>query len=234
VGTHDAKIVPGAFSHIGDNGTRESSLTKGEQTRRRILEKAAVLFNQRGFEGCAMSELMEATGLEKGGIYKHFASKEELALEAFRFAADSALEARVGDLEAIDGALPKLRTIIERFLTEPSPIPGGCPLLNAAVDTDDGNPALRKLARASFVEWRRRIAAIVEQGIASGELRHTADPVQVADAMIASIEGGLVLSRILGNRSPLEHARAPLESMLNQLDSSPRDKHPARNRSAAR
>jgi AcrR family transcriptional regulator len=206
-------------------------LTKGEQTRRRILEKAAVLFNQRGFDGLAISELMEATGLEKGGIYKHFASKEELALEAFRFAADWVIEARVGGLEAIDGALPKLRTIIERFLTEPSPIPGGCPLLNAAVDTDDGNPALRKLARASFVEWRRRIAAIVEQGIASGELRRTADPVQVADAIIAAIEGGLVLSRILGNRTPLEHVRAPLESMLNQLEPPARKSPQPRNSS---
>jgi TetR/AcrR family transcriptional repressor of nem operon len=193
-------------------------LTKGEQTRRRILEKAAVLFNQRGFEGCAMSELMEATGLEKGGIYKHFASKEELALEAFRFAAEWVTEARIGGLEAIDGALPKLRTVVERFLTEPSPVPGGCPLLNAAVDTDDGNIALRKLARASFTEWRRRIAAIVEQGIASGELRRSADPVQVADTMIASIEGALMLSRILGNRSPLEHLREPLEALLNQLE----------------
>lgn len=224
----DAKIVPVAHPFSEPRGDTESSLTKGEQTRRHILEKAAVLFNQRGYEGFAMSDLMEATGLEKGGIYKHFASKEELALEAFRFAADWAIEARVGNLDGIDGALPKLRTIIERFLTEPSPIPGGCPLLNAAVDTDDGNPALRKLARSSFTEWRRRIAAIVEQGIASGELRPTADPTQVADAMIASIEGGLVLSRILGNRTPLEHMRAPLESMLNQLHP------PARRRATAR
>jgi len=168
-----------------------------------------------------MSELMEATGLEKGGIYKHFANKEELAVEAFRFAADWVTEARIGGLDEIDGALPKLRTIVERFVAEPSPIPGGCPLLNAAVDTDDGNPALRKLARASFAEWRRRIASIVEHGIESGELRRSANPSQVADTMISTIEGALVLSRILGNRSPLEHVRIPLEAMLNELETSP-------------
>jgi TetR/AcrR family transcriptional regulator, transcriptional repressor for nem operon len=216
--THDAKIV------LGNN---DPPVTKGEQTRKRILEKAAVLFNQRGFEGCAISELMEATGLEKGGIYKHFANKEELALEAFRFAAEWVTEARIGNLDSIDGALPKLRTIVERFLTEPSPIPGGCPLLNAAIDTDDGNPAIRKLARASFAEWRRRIASIVEDGIASGEIRRSADPIQVADTMISTIEGALAVSRILGNRTPLENVRAPLESMLNQLE-------PAQKRTVAR
>ena len=57
-------------------------MSKGEQTRQSIVEKAAPLFNQRGFEGCSMTAIMEATGLEKGGIYRHFDSKAQLASEA--------------------------------------------------------------------------------------------------------------------------------------------------------
>ena len=60
-------------------------MTKGEQTRRRIVEAAAPVFNKRGYEGASLSELMAATGLKKGGIYRHFASKEELAAEAFDY-----------------------------------------------------------------------------------------------------------------------------------------------------
>jgi TetR/AcrR family transcriptional regulator, transcriptional repressor for nem operon len=54
-------------------------MRKGEQTRQEIIRKAAPIFNQRGYDGAALSELMRATGLEKGGIYRHFKSKEQLA-----------------------------------------------------------------------------------------------------------------------------------------------------------
>ena len=57
-------------------------LRKGEVTRRLILERAAPVFNKRGYAGASMSELVEATGIEKGGIYNHFGSKEELAVDA--------------------------------------------------------------------------------------------------------------------------------------------------------
>ena len=61
-------------------------MSKGEETRLRIVAEAAPLFNQRGYEGCSIQDIMDATGLEKGGIYRHFESKEELAAEAFDFA----------------------------------------------------------------------------------------------------------------------------------------------------
>ena len=54
-------------------------MRKGEQTRQEIIRKAAPIFNQRGYDGAALSDLMRATGLEKGGIYRHFASKQVLA-----------------------------------------------------------------------------------------------------------------------------------------------------------
>src|ERR1700683_4139331 len=57
-------------------------MRKGEQTRQEIIRKAAPIFNQKGYDGAALSDLMRATGLEKGGIYRHFGSKQELAGEA--------------------------------------------------------------------------------------------------------------------------------------------------------
>ena len=60
-------------------------MNKAQITRQRIIEQAAKLFNRQGFSGVSMSELMIATGLKKGGIYNHFASKDELAIAAFRY-----------------------------------------------------------------------------------------------------------------------------------------------------
>ena len=61
-------------------------MRSGEQTRENIIRQAAALFNQQGFAGASMSDIMLATGLQKGGIYRHFESKEALALEAFDYA----------------------------------------------------------------------------------------------------------------------------------------------------
>jgi TetR/AcrR family transcriptional regulator, transcriptional repressor for nem operon len=72
---------------------------KGEQTRQAIIRKAAPIFNQRGYDGAALSDLMKATGLEKGGIYRHFDSKQQLAAEAFDYAWRETLDARIVEVK---------------------------------------------------------------------------------------------------------------------------------------
>src|ERR1700761_7190916 len=107
-------------------------MNKGELTRQRIIEVAAPLFNKRGFAGCSMQDIMEATGLEKGGLYRHFASKEELAVEAFNYALANVIRVRMQNPDHIEGAVERLRFVIKRFAESPSVIPGGCPLMNVA------------------------------------------------------------------------------------------------------
>ena len=68
-------------------------MRKGEETRQEIIRRAAPIFNRKGYSGAALSDLMRATGLEKGGIYRHFESKEELAGDAFDHAWKVAMDA---------------------------------------------------------------------------------------------------------------------------------------------
>jgi len=60
--------------------------TKGERTKAHIVATAAPIFNERGFVGTSLNDILAATGLEKGGIYRHFESKDELAVAAFDYA----------------------------------------------------------------------------------------------------------------------------------------------------
>lgn len=189
-------------------------MSKGELTRQRIVELAAPLFNQRGYAGCSMSDIMEATGLEKGGIYRYFESKEALAAEAFAFSLSQTRKVRTADLDSIPGALDQLRYLMDRFVSEPSPIKGGCPLMNTAVDSDDGNERLRLLVRQAFADWRTRVAAIVRQGIRGGEIRESCRPAELADTLIAVLEGALLLSRMEGNQIALKHARKSMDMLL--------------------
>ncbi|MEG9432740.1 TetR/AcrR family transcriptional regulator [Terriglobus sp. ADX1] len=189
-------------------------MTKGEETRQRIVELAAPLFNQRGYAGCSVADIMEATGLEKGGIYRYFGSKEDLAAEAFKFSVAEIRKLRTDDLDGVPGAIGKLRYIMDRFVSEPSPMKGGCPLMNTAIDSDDGNAALRDLARDAFADWRRRMAAIIRQGIRDGDISKSTDPAELADTIIASLEGALMLTRLDGNKRALKHVRQSMVLLL--------------------
>jgi len=92
---------------------------KGEQTRQEIIRKAAPIFNQKGYAGAALSDLMRATGLKKGGIYRHFESKEELARDAFDHAWKVAMDARFEGTEEIPNTVDRLKQIV-RKLSQPA------------------------------------------------------------------------------------------------------------------
>ena len=189
-------------------------MSKGEITRNRIIELAAPLFNQRGYAGCSMQDVMEATGLKKGGLYRHFSSKEELASEAFRYSLAQATKIRTDHLDASLGALERLRDVIEQFVEKPSPVPGGCPILNTAIDADDGNAVLRSMAREGLKEWRSRIEKIVREGISSGEIRKDLEPRALANTVIATLEGALMIARLEASRTALNDAKTHLGRLL--------------------
>ena len=189
-------------------------MSKGEDTRKRIVAEAAAIFNQRGFEGASLQALMDATGLEKGGIYRHFTSKEEVASEAFDYAWNAAKQARQHDLDAIPNRVDRLKQWIANFVERRSPVPGGCPLLNAAIDSDDGNPVLREKARAALRDWRKRLQAVIGQGIEAGEIKRKVDPQKLATLVISSLEGALMMSRLEKNSEALLAIQSYLDTYL--------------------
>jgi len=195
----------------------DTAMTKGEVTRQHIIEKAAPVFNQRGFAGCSMQDLMEATGLEKGGIYRHFASKEELAVAAFRYAMQEAVAARIVDLDKVTGAIPRLMHVVRAFVEIPSPVPGGCPLLNVAAYSESGCAGVQAQAKEAMAAWKARLLRIIKDGVASGELRADVDAKRTANAVISMLEGSLAISRIEGTKQARLDAQETLEVMLGGL-----------------
>lgn len=191
--------------------------TKGERTRHRIIAEAAAVFNQRGYEGTSIHDLMTATGLEKGGIYRHFESKDELAAEAYRYAWHEATHARTRDIDSIEGAMPKLRYLVDRFVTLRSPIPGGCPLMNTAVEAEDGSPLMRSLALEFLRDWQHRIQTIVCEGIRTGEIASSTNARCTANRLIAMLEGALMIARLERTREALEDARHMLDKELDRI-----------------
>jgi len=197
------------------------SMTKGEQTRRKILVAAAPIFNKQGYAGSSLNDLMEATGLKKGGIYRHFATKEELAAEAFDYTWESVWTARLLHVDEKATGIEKLKQLIANFVEHRSPVAGGCPVLNTATDADDGNPLLRARVAKALRSWLNCLHVIVEQAQKRGEARSGIDPKVVATLIVASLEGALMMSRLQRNDEALLRVQSHLNRYLENEVSAP-------------
>lgn len=198
-------------------------MSKGERTRQRIVAQAAPVFNTYGYSGTSMAELTRATGLEKGGIYNHFPSKEALALAAFDYAVGVVGERIGAAVAGKERAADRLLAMVGFFAdyVERPPVAGGCPILNTAVEADDTEPALRARAQAAMTELQKLIGVTVKQGVARGELRPDADPRAVAAVLTATLEGAIMLGRLYQDPAQMQHVVAHLTAYVESLGAAP-------------
>lgn len=197
-------------------------MTQGQQTRKRLVEAAAGIFNTRGYSGTAVSDLMAATGLQKGGIYRHFESKEQLAVEAFDYAFEMAVLVRFEGFDRFSSPVEQLRHFIRNFVHRRSPIPGGCPMVNTAVENDDGNPVLKRRARQAVGAFVDRLVETIKHGMDRGEIKRDTDARAFALLLFSALEGALVVSRLQGSFKPLSAVALTLEHYLDErVESSP-------------
>ena len=190
-------------------------MRKGEQTRQEIIRKAAPIFNQRGYDGAALSDLMRATGLEKGGIYRHFDSKQQLAGEAFDYAWKLAIDTRFEGTQDVPNAVDGLKLFVQNFRDRRlGLVPGGCPLLNTAIDSDDAHPQLRRKARRALDYWLERLQSVIEEGKRRREVHSAIDSAELAILIVCTLEGGLMVSRLQRLDDALDFACRHLEEYL--------------------
>jgi len=190
-------------------------MSKGEETRKRIVSRTADLLNTQGYLGTPVSEIMRVAGLQKGGIYRHFESRAELTREAFEFAF-----ARMRDrlLAAIDGkqtATDKLLALLDvvRNAGHEDAYRGGCPIMNLSVESDDADPELRALARDAMGRLLGLIERIVAAGIERGEFA-AGEARPRAIIMAASIEGAILLTNLYKDRTYIDTVTDHLSGMV--------------------
>lgn len=172
-------------------------MERAKITKENIIANAANIFNQKGFAGASLADLMEATGLKKGGIYNHFKSKNEIVFEAFDYAIKQINRAYYKVIKDLQSPLAKLEAIVHYYRAYPlNPvIEGGCPILNTSVDSDNTHPELKKRVQNALDKWITNIAVIIDEGILAGEIMGSVDSRKAAIIFIAIIEGGTVLAR---------------------------------------
>ena len=203
-------------------GTRreDSALTsKGAQTRQRIVAAAADLILQLGVAGTTLEDVRAQAGVSSSQIYHYFADKETLVRAVVDYRAQTVVgethEPALAAVEGIDGLRAWRDMIVS--VTEDAGCQGGCPLGSLGSELAELDHAARHDVAAGFNRWEAAIRACLQGMRDRGQLVPAADTDQLATAMLAALEGGLLLAEIERNVRPLATALDVMISLTESL-----------------
>ena len=195
-------------------------MQKGNNTKEHIVRQSARLFNMRGYHGCSLQDIMNATSLKKGGVYNHFKNKDEIAFAAFDYNFNKIITRFKDALEKCTSSKQKLFTLIDVFATfYADPVAeGGCPMFNTAVDSTGTHPDLTLKAREAINTLKRYIEIKIDEGKETGEFQVHIKSEELSTLIILTLEGALIMSRVNNDQGPIDaavkHLRTVIESSL--------------------
>src|SRR5688572_12116590 len=146
-------------------------MSKGSETRERILDQAYRLAARDGLEGLSLSTLATEIGMSKSGLFAHFKSKESLQIELLK-QAEAHFEASVwaAALKAPRGE-PRIKKLFELWLAwaDSPELPGGCLFMAASIELDDHAGAPRDLL---VKEQKRNLGSVAKAARLAIEAGH--------------------------------------------------------------
>ncbi|MGI8414798.1 MAG: TetR/AcrR family transcriptional regulator [Nakamurella sp.] len=180
---------------------------RGAATRRRIVDAAAKLIYAQGVGGTSLDDVMDASGTGRSQLYHYFADKDALVAEVITTQVSTLLEAQSHLLGQI-GSLRGLKRWRDAEVVDTRTRHGayGCPIGSLASELADRSESARTVLAACFETWESYLAAGLERMRAAGVLASEADPASLASAVMAALQGGLLLAQTTRDPHRLELA----------------------------
>jgi TetR/AcrR family transcriptional regulator, transcriptional repressor for nem operon len=186
---------------------RKDPLTaRGAQTRQRIVDATAKLIYGRGAEATRLDEVCEAGRVSKSQLYHYFEDKDALVREVITLQAKRILAAQsppIDEIDSIDALRRWAKTVEDLHRASGG---GGCPLGSLANELAHRSDAARILLQEGFLAWTDRLARGFERMQSRGDLDVDASPSELAVAVVAAVEGGLLLAKTARSPAPLKRA----------------------------
>ena len=189
------------------------------KTKQVIIEAASILFNTKGYKATSLSDITKSTKLTKGAIYRHFRDKSDLEKEALTYMCNlmrNDVRNRIKDQPDTQSKLQSIMQYFEEYSASP-PFVGGCPLMNAAVESDDTDPKLKQVAKEIILNLHQTIASILNNGKKHGDVRSDFDSIGLASLMISALEGGVMMMKVSDDSSHLRSVVDYIRKEINNL-----------------
>ncbi|KRF31694.1 TetR/AcrR family transcriptional regulator [Paenibacillus sp. Soil787] len=194
-------------------------MRKGQITKEHIIRESAGLFNTKGYTGASLSEIIDRCGIRKGGIYNHFENKDEIAFAAFDYSFSQILVLLSKALGNASNSKEKLLAICEVYIDiiESDTLEGGCPILNTAIESDDGHPLLKERAQQAMTIFIEKLTMLIAEGIKNKEFKKDIDPEEVCSYIIAVVEGGVMLSKLFDDSKYIRHCASNVVQYIDNM-----------------
>ncbi|WP_199755094.1 TetR/AcrR family transcriptional regulator [Amycolatopsis sp. WAC 04197] len=164
--------------------------------RERLIESTRELLWERGYVGTSPKAIQERSGAGQGSMYHHFQGKSELALAAIGRSAEDLRAKAEAEFSGPGSVVERITVYLRRERT----VLKGCPVGRLAQDPDVmADAELRKPVEEYFGWLTGRLAELLEEGRAAGELDQALDPLTTATALVAVLQGGYILARAAGS-----------------------------------
>ena len=191
-------------------------MTKGEDTRDRILQHAMAIVSEVGFEGLSIGGLAKTAEMSKSGLFAHFDSKEDLQLQVLGAASRSFLDTVVTPAFREARGEPRIRALFEFWLTweEGRVTPGGCPFVTASWEYDDRPGPVRDAVAAAQRDWVGTIATAARIAIDEGHFRSDLDTGHFAFELYGIFLSFHLYHRLLNDPEARQRARIAFERLV--------------------
>ncbi|OHD70897.1 MAG: hypothetical protein A2W19_08145 [Spirochaetes bacterium RBG_16_49_21] len=190
-------------------------MTKGRETRARVLDSAIALFNRKGFGNTSIQDIIDATGVKKGNLYFHFASKDDLCLSLLREAGDRFFKYLSKSIKSPD-PLGKIGDILHAVLNyhRRMRFSGGCIFGNTALEKSDTNEKYAAFIRTVFTQWEQIFAGLLREAREQGELSSKIAPDTMARHIVAVMEGSIMMARLYKREDPIVEGIGYLNNLI--------------------
>lgn len=201
------------YRSVGTLG--DTMVTKGFETKERIVQKALDLIHAGGYSATSMNDIVDATGVKKGNLYFHFSGKEELVLEVIREARRQ-YNRYLG--ERITGRTPleKLESLLDAVVEyhKGRNYTGGCIFGNTALELGGRHRGFSGLIADVFREWTDSLSGLIDEAKADGQVRDDIDTPVLARHIVALLEGGVMMSKLSGRGDELGSCVESVKTMI--------------------
>lgn len=192
-------------------------MSKGEETRRAVLEQAVRTAARSGLSGLTIGTLADQTGMSKSGLFAHFKSTEVLQIRVLEFAGEVFIDEVVRPALAAPRGEKRVLTLFEHWLATARDGDSECLFTSAAWEYDDQPGPVRDQLVRMHLDFADSVAQMFRTGVAEGDFREDADAEQFAFELHGIMLAFFHTHRLLGEAAAGDRARRAFGRLLDTV-----------------
>ena len=189
-------------------------MTKGEDTKRTILDAGLKMATQLSLETVTIGNLAKETQMSKSGLFAHFQSKENLQVEILKHAGELFAQSVVIPSLLETAGIPRIKTLVNNWIAWSTRMTGGCIFVSSSTEFSDRPGKIRDFILAQQESWIDSLRRMARSAIRVGDFREDVDCDQFAFEMYSLLLGFHYYDKLLNSAETRKRQSIALEQLL--------------------